>query len=229
RAGPRPGRGPGNAGTGGDMNTITACPDIKELRQLVAGSLTGERQNACTQHLDSCEHCRAKLEEIATDGTNLSQVIERLHETQPAVNSPYWAALKALDSDVQPTVAPESVTSARHPSLSFLEPAGDAAYLGRLAHFDVMRVVGRGGMGMVLEAFDSRLQRHVAIKVLDPEVADDEVARQRFCREARAAASISHENVVAVHHVEKSGDEGLPFLVMQLITGESLEQRLARQ
>ena len=85
----------------------------------------------------------------------------------------------------------------------FLQPATDAAYLGRLAHFDVMRVLGRGGMGVVLEAFDSRLQRNVALKVLDPELADDEIARQRFCREARAAASVTHENVVAVHQVEK--------------------------
>src|SRR5207244_7744883 len=91
------------------------------------------------------------------------------------------------------------------------------------------RVLGHGGMGVVLEAFDSRLQRHVAIKVLDPELAGDEVSRQRFCREARAAASITHENVIAVHQVEKSGDEGLPYLVMQLIAGESLDQRLARE
>ena len=92
-----------------------------------------------------------------------------------------------------------------------------------------MRVLGRGGMGLVLEAFDSRLQRNVALKILDPELLGDEISRQRFCREARAAASITHENVVAVHQVEKSGDEGLPYLVMQLIAGESLEQRLARE
>ncbi|HMF09740.1 MAG TPA: serine/threonine-protein kinase, partial [Thermoanaerobaculia bacterium] len=210
------------------MNTATICPATEELRQLVEGSLTEKRQEACTQHLDSCEQCRAKLEEIATEGSSLSRVLERLHETQPAVNSPYWAALKALDSDAHPTVVPRSGPTEPRVSLTFLEPASDAAYLGRLAHFDVMRVLGRGGMGMVLEAFDSRLQRHVAIKVLDPELADDEVARQRFCREARAAASISHENVVAVHQVEKSGEGRAAFLVMQLITGESLEQRLAR-
>src|ERR1700710_42486 len=75
----------------------------------------------------------------------------------------------------------------------------------------------RGGVGVVLEAFDSRLQRNVALKVLDPELAGDQVARQRFCREARAAASITHENVVAVHQVEKSGESALPYLVMQLI------------
>src|SRR5262249_34101049 len=112
--------------------------------------------------------------------------------------------------------------------LDFLSPSTDPAYLGRIDQFDVMRVIGRGGMGIVLEAFDSRLQRHVAIKILDPEQADDEVSRQRFCREARAAASISHENVVAVHQVERMNKDGLPYLVMQLVTGETLEQRLSR-
>src|SRR5262249_36309758 len=102
-------------------------------------------------------------------------------------------------------------------------------YLGRLGQFDVMRILGRGGMGVVLEAFDTRLQRNVALKVLEPELASDDVARQRFCREARTAASITHENIVAGHQVEKSADAGLPYLVMQLIAGESLEQRLARQ
>jgi eukaryotic-like serine/threonine-protein kinase len=81
----------------------------------------------------------------------------------------------------------------------------------------------------VFEAFDTRLQRNIALKVLDPELADDEVARQRFCREARAAASVTHENVVAVHQVEKSSGDGLPYLVMQLVAGESLEQRLDRE
>src|SRR5207253_11468601 len=105
----------------------------------------------------------------------------------------------------------------RDSSTNFLQPPTDAAYLGRLAHFDVMRVIGRGGMGIVLEAFDSRLQRNVALKVLDPEVAHDETARQRFCREVRAAAAIPHENVVAVHQVEHASENGLPYLVMQLI------------
>ncbi|MFO0917784.1 MAG: serine/threonine-protein kinase [Planctomycetaceae bacterium] len=93
-----------------------------------------------------------------------------------------------------------------------------------------MRVIGQGGMGIVLEAFDPRLQRSVAIKVLDPEQSDDEISRQRFCREARAAASITHEHVVAVHQVDRMHQEsgGLPYLVMQLINGETLEERLLK-
>lgn len=222
------------------MKTTTGCPPHDELQQLLDGSLSGERQQECTAHMDSCECCQARLEEMAVAGTNLSQVVGHLEDSRPPAQSAYWPALKALDRNIaaesrdvvpemQQTFVPESAEIRRDVALDFLEPAGDSAYLGRIAHFDVMRVLGRGGMGLVLEAFDSRLQRNVALKVLDPDLAGDDVARQRFCREARAAASITHENVVAVHQVEKSGGDGLPFLVMQLISGESLEQRLARQ
>jgi serine/threonine protein kinase len=210
------------------MKAASICPNADELRQLVDGSLSGERQQECTEHIDSCTGCQAKLEQIATGGTNLSRVVEKLDEAEPIASAAYWPAIKALHAGVEPTVVPESGTRSRNLSLDFLQPATDAAYLGRLAQFDVMRVIGRGGMGVVLEAFDTRLQRNVALKVLDPELASDDVARQRFCREARTAASITHENVVAVHHVEKAGDDGLPFLVMQLISGESLDQRLSR-
>ncbi|HEY2841687.1 MAG TPA: serine/threonine-protein kinase [Pirellulales bacterium] len=216
------------------MKTGAICPQPEELRQLLNSSLSGERSQECTQHLDSCECCQAKLEEIATEGTKLSQVVMHLKEAEPMATSAYWPALKALETDVSQTTTPLSSSPqpgvrTRDVSLAFLQPPSDTVYLGRLAQFDVMRVLGRGGMGVVLEAFDSRLQRNVAIKVLDPELAGDEIARQRFCREARAAASISHENVVAVHQVEKAGEEGLPYLVMQVINGESLEQRLTRE
>jgi hypothetical protein len=198
---------------------------------LISGSLSSDRVSSCTDHLDSCACCQTKLEGLATEGTNLTRVVERLNEEQPLVTSAYWPALKSLAGGVaaDTAVTPHAKSRTREVQLTFLQPATDPAYLGRLAQFDVMRILGRGGMGVVLEAFDSRLQRHVAIKVLDPELADDDVARQRFCREARAAAAVTHENVVAVHQVEKSGDEGLPYLVMQLINGETLEQRLARE
>ena len=211
------------------MISYQPCPDADELRRLLLGSLSSDQQQICTDHMDSCQCCQVRLEGIATAGTNLSQVVEGLHESEPAANSGYWVAAQRLADAMQETFVPKITTRRRDVSLDFLEPAVDSAYLGRLAQFDVMRVLGRGGMGIVLEAFDSRLQRHVALKVLDPDLAEDEISRQRFCREARAAASISHENVVAVHQVEKSGEAGLPYLVMQLISGESLEERLSRQ
>jgi serine/threonine protein kinase len=213
------------------MKPTTVCPATEELRELLSGSMEQQQQAEVAEHLGECEGCQAKLEELATGGTNLSRVVERLHEAQPVANSAYWRAIRAAEqvTGLAPTIAPEANARVRDSSTSFLAASADPAYLGRLAHFEVMRVIGRGGMGIVLEAFDSRLQRNVALKVLDPEVAHDATARQRFCREARAAASITHENVVAVHQVEHAAEGDLPYLVMQLITGETLEQRLLRE
>lgn len=213
------------------MNDHPNCPPTEELRDLISGSLSSDRLQQCTEHLDHCANCQARIDELATEGTNLSRVVEGLNDAEPLATSAYWPALQnvAAIGAAETAVLPQRKARTRDVQLNFLQPSTDPAYLGRLAQFDVMRILGRGGMGVVLEAFDSRLQRHVAVKVLDPELADDEVARQRFCREARAAASVSHENVIAVHQVERSGQDGLPYLVMQLISGESLEERLARE
>lgn len=215
-------------------SSTSACPQTDELRQLLDNSLSGERQQECTEHMESCPCCQERLESVATEGTNLSQVVRGLSDSEPQATSAYWPAYRALESATPAgakTVTSGTVkltTRTREVPLHFLQPASDSAYIGRLAQFDVMRVLGRGGMGVVLEAFDTRLHRNVALKVLDPELLGDEVAHHRFCREARAAASITHENVVAVHQVEE-GEDGLPYLVMQVIAGESLEQRLARE
>lgn len=207
------------------------CPSHEELRQLLADLPIGEQKVRLAQHLEGCESCQAKLEELATGGTNLSQLVKRLHESEPVAQSAYWPAIQTVGQVVYsaPTIAPPVAPRSKDSGTNFLEPPTDPAYLGRMGHFDIMRVIGRGGMGVVLEAFDSKLQRSVALKVLDPELAHDETARQRFCREARAAASITHENVVAVHQVEHALSGELPYMVMQLVAGETLEQRLLRK
>jgi hypothetical protein len=113
-------------------------------------------------------------------------------------------------------------TSADGPDLSFLSPPREPGHLGRLDHFEILSVVGRGGMGVVLRAHDDSLDRVVAIKVLAPQYAANDGARKRFIREAKAIAAVAHENVVAVHEV----NEQVPFLVMQLVAGVSLQDRI---
>jgi serine/threonine protein kinase len=110
---------------------------------------------------------------------------------------------------------------------NFLSPAHDPRHLGRLGPYDVLERIGRGGMGVVFKAFDSKLERPVAIKVMAPELVAQDSARKRFLREARAAAAVCHENVVTIHAVEEA--RGLPYLVMQYVAGGSLEERLVRE
>jgi serine/threonine protein kinase len=107
--------------------------------------------------------------------------------------------------------------------LGYLEPSTKADSLGRLAHYEVLEVVGRGAFGTVLRAFDEKLQRVVAIKVMALELAATSPARKRFMREAQASAAIRHEYVVSVFAVE---EKPLPYLVMEYIPGRTLQQRL---
>src|SRR5262249_51527235 len=82
------------------------------------------------------------------------------------------------------------------------------------------------GMGIVLRAFDEKLRRVVAIKVMAAKLATNAAARRRFTREAQAAAAVSHDHIVTIHAVEEEG--GLPYQVMQYVSGLSLQQRLDR-
>lgn len=109
---------------------------------------------------------------------------------------------------------------------SFLTPSPREDALGRLGPYEVLEVIGKGAFGTVFQAFDEKLHRVVAIKVLSPQVASNKTARLRFLREARAAAAVVHDHVITIHGVDEVN--GLPFIVMQLVAGPSLEDKLER-
>ncbi|HKB03330.1 MAG TPA: serine/threonine-protein kinase [Gemmataceae bacterium] len=109
--------------------------------------------------------------------------------------------------------------------LDFLEPSAKPGVLRTLGHYDVLEIVGQGGMGVVMRAFDAKLHRVVAIKALLPGFAGDSDSRKRFVREAQAAAAVTHDNVIAIHAVE---DGPVPYLVMQFIDGCTLQDKLDR-
>jgi len=129
------------------------------------------------------------------------------------------AATTDRTSEIEVPASPESEIP-----LDFLLPSQQPGRLGRVGHYEVLEIVGRGGMGIVLRAIDEKLQRVVAIKVMAPQLASCAAARKRFIREAQAAAAVSHDHVVTIHAVEEAG--GLPYLAMQYVSGPSLQQRL---
>ena len=89
----------------------------------------------------------------------------------------------------------------------------------------MLEILGQGAFGIVLKAFDEKLHRMVAIKVMAPQLAATSPPRKRFLREARASAAIRHENVVSVYSVD---DQPTPYLVMEYIDGATLQQKLDR-
>ena len=111
-------------------------------------------------------------------------------------------------------------------SLDFLEPCDAPGRLGKLGPYEVIDVLGRGGMGLVLKAHDPKLNRIVAIKTLASELAANPTARKRFLREAQAAAAVSHPHVVTIHAVDEAGNT--PYLVMECIDGVTLQEKIDR-
>jgi WD40 repeat protein len=109
----------------------------------------------------------------------------------------------------------------------YLAPAQRPDEIGRLGPYRVLGVLGQGGMGTVFVAEDPQLRRQVALKVMRPSAAAAARSRERFLREARAAAAIHDDHIVSIHQVGE--DRGIPFLVMPLLAGESLATRLQLQ
>jgi len=96
----------------------------------------------------------------------------------------------------------------------------------RLGPYEIVAPLGAGGMGEVYRARDTRLDRMVAIKVLPPHFADDEMRRQRFEREAKVVSSLNHPNICTLHDVGQQ--DGVHFIVMEYLEGESLAERLEK-
>jgi serine/threonine protein kinase len=97
----------------------------------------------------------------------------------------------------------------------------------RLGPYEILELVGAGGTGEVYRAFDPRLGREVAVKVLPEEVGSDPERLARFEREARAVAALNHPNTLTVHDV--GTHEGTPYVVTELLEGETLRQLLSRR
>ncbi len=95
-----------------------------------------------------------------------------------------------------------------------------------ISHYRIIEEIGRGGMGTVYKAEDTRLKRTVALKFLPPELTRDEEAKKRFYREAQAASALQHQNVCAIHDIEETPD-GQVFICLDYYTGLTLKEMLA--
>src|SRR5438034_3826224 len=96
----------------------------------------------------------------------------------------------------------------------------------RIGKYRVVERIGRGGMGMIFKAHDPVLQRLVALKVISPEVEVTDELRARFFREAQACAKLNHPNIVTVYDMGE--DDGLLFIVMELLEGEELRRLITQ-
>ncbi len=196
------------------LNSITCHP--KTIDDFLADLLDEVAQRHFEQHLDECDHCCADLKRRTADATMWNDARAFLSSTDNAA-----IGRTSTHSDEQPLHTSDMLR------LDFLNPTDDPRMLGRFAGYEISGVIGCGGMGIVLKGFDVALNRYSAIKVLAPHFASSGAARQRFAREAQAAAAVVHDNVIAIHGVSECN--GLPYLEMPYVKGESLQKRIDRE
>jgi serine/threonine protein kinase/WD40 repeat protein len=204
----------------------STCEETDALGQLLAGALPEGEARALREHLGGCARCQATLDRLS-DHAELCQWAADAGppSRDPIVRADLARLLGGLRETplfrAATTPASEERSAA---TLGFLGPAQQPGDLGSLGQYRILAELGRGGMGIVLKAYDTELARPVALKVLRCERAD-ESARTRFVREARAVAGLDHDHVVAVYAVANPSDAP-PYLVMQYIAGPTLRERI---
>jgi serine/threonine protein kinase len=194
-----------------------ACPDIGHLQDLLEEGSGRDDALDVEAHLETCADCRHALLTLAADAdawVDAARGLEKRARHEPTLHT----LLERLKNEEFLPVEDD---------LSFLYPAHKPGLLGMLGPYEVEEEIGRGGMGVVLKARDPALDRVVALKVLSPRLAASATARRRFMREGRSAAAVYHEHIVAIYSVNEAS--GLPYLAMQYVAGESLQDRLDRE
>ena len=162
----------------------------------------GSDGDKITSHIESCNQCQSYIEDMVEDSLSWAEVADVLGRRRAGVEDSH------------------AVNVAKR----FLATSDEPNSIGRFARYEVMEILGRGGMGIVMRALDTSLGRQCAVKVLSPGLASSAAARSRFSREAKSAAAVVHLHVVPIQTVDEH--EGLPYLVMPVVEGQSLQQRV---
>jgi hypothetical protein len=206
---------------------VSPCPSAADLRRALADKAHAPAIEAIAAHLEQCPDCASVAEQYLSETSdavtdpNLRSVIARLR------NRPKDPSLTTTESGSARTTGPPSGGDEDHTLAQTLEPPRATGEIGWLGHYRILRQLGQGGMGIVYLAEDTHLTRQVALKVMQPAAAAVPSNRERFLREARAAAALTHDHVVTIHQVAEF--HGAPYLAMQLLQGESLETYLRRK
>ena len=201
------------------------------LPKLLNGELSAIDCQRMEDHIGRCSKCQRQLEEIAGNAHWWNTSESALRQLRSGTSTDDRTQDFQQKSPEDTSVRTE--TSSNRPVTNSLEPTdsiglsegqlNDASWLlkiapsGMLGPFRLERTIGHGGTGVVAQAVDTQLNRRVAVKVLYPHLASSGSARQRFAREAQAAAAVVHPSVVPIHAVDAEHDP--PYLVMRYVPG----------
>jgi tRNA A-37 threonylcarbamoyl transferase component Bud32 len=202
------------------------CPKDADLLAWLQDPLDVERHQLLTAHLDACASCQKRLEQLdaaeerrtaAATGDDLLADLRRQPPADKLETEPECARAVTLAATV---VNPPAVPG----EVSRLPDAADVAALAHRSHYEVLGVLGQGGMGVVYKARNRKLNRLVAIKVLPPLKLQSRDAVARFEREMKVVARLTHPHIVAAYEAD-----GKHFLVMEYIDGSDLKSLLTAQ
>ena len=187
---------------------------------------------AMTESQDVVEALKLGANDYITKPVDLQVAVARI-ETQLTIKRSYERLLRhgpvqqensLCNSDGTATLCERPPVLSPTPQGFYEKLAGSDNSLVNIGPYEVDGVIGRGGMGIVVRAYDPTLCRKVALKILAPELAKCVRSRQRFAQEGRFAAALRHENVVAIYGVNEL--DTIPYLVMEYISGKSLQEIL---
>jgi serine/threonine protein kinase len=209
---------------------VSRCLSADQFQALLAEQLSAAERGALDAHVDVCSDCQATLTRLLDEGEGESRLdwhrLWRGSGQTPLPPVDDWVRrLKAKPPLSTPT---DAATPNEAAALLFPDPPTALGPLGRLASYHVVSERGRGAFGIVYQAYDEELDCPVALKVLKPELAASVTDRARFEGEARKAAGIRHDHVVAIHRVGNTPGFALPYFVMEYVDGEALSERLRR-
>ncbi len=216
----------------------TPCPQPETLGRYVLGQMDPAEMQYLEKHLMECPSCCDQAETLnpRDEVTKAFGLPSQGDEADEEIVKNMIQRVTQLGTVASPTVsmhASNEITGIDDPGdaemgiSDILSPPVKADELGRLGDYRILKILGSGGMGFVFLAEDEKLRRRVALKVMKPTEARRHGAKERFLREARAAAAIEHDNVVTIHQVGE--DRGIPFIAMPMLQGDSLRSILERE
>jgi serine/threonine protein kinase len=212
---------------------VGTCPTPERLVAVLSGVQPVNEELA--GHLGSCFACQTVLDRLS-DTSPLNELRKLDYgQVRDSCNGPGVPVVDNISVEARDTNnGIDGTLQAECGQSRKKESAEDPLHLSatdllgkRLGQYQIQRLLGQGGMGVVFEATDTILNRNIALKLIRQDVATRADYRSRFLREAQAAAKVTHDNICPIYQVGES--DGLAFIAMPLLAGETLEQRQSRQ